>query len=251
VLVGRSRGLNMSKGRMVSDTQPTTGDDIVTASSNQTPRLNAVRHLLDVALRNVDIAAAVLLAISTVATAWCAYQSTRWSGVQATDFAQASSIRIESNRQYDRAFELLNIDANTFMSWVNAYAAGNTDLVNFYQNNIIRPAFLPYLQQWVASQPLKNPNALRNPVVDPAYQQQLFAESDQLRTQSEQKFKQATDANQTSDDYVLATVLFASVLFFAGISSKFEKTRIEAALVVMALIMLAFGCVQFGGLPIQ
>lgn len=203
------------------------------------------------ALRYVDIVAAVILAIATVATAWCAYQSTRWGGVQATAFAEASSARVESSRQFNLAFQTLSIDADLFTDWVMAYSDGDAELQSFYETNLMRPAFLPYLEEWVASEPLKNEDALRNPIVNETYQQELMAESDRLRAQAEAKFEEATDANQTGDEYVLATVMFASVLFFAGISNKFERVKIQGALVALAGIMLVLGFIQFGSLPIE
>ncbi len=206
---------------------------------------------MDKALRYVDIAAAVLLAIATVSTAWCAYQATRWGGVQATSFAEASTARIESTRQFNLAVQLLGLDANLFTDWVDAYSAGNTELQGFYETNLMRPDFLPYLNEWVDSNPLENPDALRNPLVNETYQQGLLAESERLRGDAEAKFEEATDANQTGDDYILATVLFASVLFFAGISNKFERVKIQTAMVVFAAGMLLLGGIQIAGLPIH
>jgi hypothetical protein len=203
------------------------------------------------ALHNVDVVAAIVLAIATVATAWCAYQATRWSGVQATSFSQASAARIESGREFNQAYQILSIDADLFTDWVAAYADEDTALLTFYETNLMRPAFLPYLEEWVASNPLENADALTNPIVNEQYQQELLAESSRLRQEAEAKFVQATDANQTGDDYVLATVMFASVLFFAGISNKFERVKIQTGLVIMAVVMLAVGFTQVSSLPIH
>jgi hypothetical protein len=70
-----------------------------------------------------------------------------------------------------------------------------------------------------------------------------------LFAEAEAAFEDAAEANETADGYVLATVSFASVLFFAGISPKFRSTRIEMALVGMAIVMLLAGVVQIAGLP--
>lgn len=50
---------------------------------------------------------------------------------------------------------------------------------------------------------------------------------------------------------MLATVVFASVLFFAGIPSKFERLKIQVALVLAGVVMLMLGFMQIAGLPIQ
>jgi hypothetical protein len=201
--------------------------------------------------RYIDIAAAILLAIATVSTAWCAYQATRWSGVQAISFAQASTNRVESTRAFNRAIQLQSIDAQLFTEWVRAYESGNIELQAFYESNLIRPQFLPYLEEWVASEPLNNPEALRNPLINESYQAELMTESDRLRELAEERFSDAADANQTGDDYILATVLFASVLFFAGISNKFERVIVQEALVGLALAMLIVAFLHAGTLPVH
>ena len=222
------------------------GPDTVELSAYQN-----VQQSMDKALRYVDIAAAVLLAIATVLTAWCAYQSSRWSGVQATAFAQASSNRLESSREHTQAIQILALDADLFTRWIDAYATGDTELVDFYMSNVLRTDFIPYLEEWIELDPLENPDAPRNPLGNEAYQQELLGESARLRELAEVKFTEATEANQTSDEYILATVMFASVLFFAGISNKFERLRIQGALVAIAFIMIVFGILQFGALPVE
>lgn len=68
-------------------------DHAPTAADRPRPRfLGAInRH-------HTEIAAAILLSIATVLTAWCAYQATRWSGVQSIRYAEASAARVESTR---------------------------------------------------------------------------------------------------------------------------------------------------------
>ena len=53
----------------------------------------------------------------------------------------------------------------------------------------------------------------------------------------------AKDANQRADNYTLAVVLFASSLFFAGISTKLETLTTK-------LVLLGLGTVLFLGTAI-
>ncbi|RJQ53178.1 MAG: hypothetical protein C4521_07865 [Actinobacteria bacterium] len=62
-------------------------------------------------------------------------------------------------------------------------------------------------------------------------------------------FVAAKDANQNTDDYILATVFFATALFFAGISSRFEAVRVRTAILVMAGLGLAIGLARAITLP--
>jgi hypothetical protein len=150
-------------------------------------------------VRNLDITAAILLSIATVATAWCVYQATGWSGEQSRAYAEASGHRIEASREFNRSMEVLAIDADLFIQWVAAYNAGDQRLLAFYESNLMRPAFLPYLKDWRATNPLENPDAQTNPLVGEAYQRELFAESERLRGQAEAEFEEATEANQATD----------------------------------------------------
>lgn len=61
----------------------------------------------------------------------------------------------------------------------------------------------------------------------------------------------ARAANQRGDNYVLATVLFASVLFFAGISSKFDRNRERTALLVMGAVLLLVGIGVLATFPVE
>ncbi len=203
---------------------------------------------IDTYLRFIDITAAILLAIATVATAWCAYQSSRWSGVQATAFAQASGARIESNSSFNLALAAINYDTMTFIEWLNARQTSDAELFKYVNESLVREDFQPYLDQWVKASDYEE---LPTPLESDAYINDLLAPTIDLQVQSAEKFEEATEANQTSDDYVLATVLFASVLFFAGISGKFERLRVQGALVLMAIAMLGLGAFQVAGLPIQ
>jgi hypothetical protein len=53
--------------------------------------------------RRLELAAVLLLALTTLATAWCGYQAARWSGEQSEHFARASSVRIKAQQASTRA----------------------------------------------------------------------------------------------------------------------------------------------------
>ena len=58
-------------------------------------------------------------------------------------------------------------------------------------------------------------------------------EARRLKDRASAKFETARESNRTSDDYVLALVFFASVLFFAGIATKFDA--LSARFVMLTL----------------
>ena len=127
----------------------------------------------------VELAATLLLALATVATAWSGYQSTRWNGEQAKAAARANALRIESAKAADLANTQAGIDVATFTQWANAYATDETELADFYFKRF-RPEFRPAVDAWVATRPLKNPDAPLTPFAMPEYELAANVEADRL-----------------------------------------------------------------------
>ncbi len=186
--------------------------------------------------RHMELLATILLAIAAVATAWSSYQSSRWSGVQAIDFSKANASRVESTRASDEAGQQTQVDVLTFTQWVNAYAEGDKKLTQFYQQRF-RPEFKPAVQAWIATRPLKDADAPPTPFAMPEYKLAKQTESRQLLADAEQETAEARQSNQRSDNYVLAVVLFAASLFFAGISTKLSVPKQRLALLALGYVL--------------
>ena len=184
--------------------------------------------------------AASILALATIASAWSAYQATRWSGVQATAYAQAGALRAESVRSSDLADAELTIDAEYFAIWINGVSTNNETLTRLMEDQF-RPEFAVAFEAWAATDPLNDPNAPHSPFDMPEYELAAAQEANDLRQAAEDAAAEAIEANQTGDNYVLTTVLFASVLFFAGISTKFSNKGIKVGLLVLGLAAFGFG----------
>jgi hypothetical protein len=188
---------------------------------------------------SVELLATVLLAVAAVATAWSSYQASRWSGEQSIAFSASNAARVNASRASATADQQTQIDVSTFIAWANAYATGDTRIINFYFRRF-RPEFRPAVDAWVATRPLKNPGAPLTPFTMPQYRLAERTKAAGLDAEAALQTSLAKRNNQRSDNYVLAVVLFASSLFFAGISTKLAGLRYQAAL-------LAIGCVIFLG----
>ena len=192
-----------------------------------------------------EIISAFLLSFATVASAWCAYQSSRWNGVQTISFFEANNARSESIRKSNEALQLATIDVGMFTEFVTAYTEGNQQMMDIIMQRF-RPEMKPAVEAWLATDPFNNPDAPPSPFAMGEYKSVSQLESDRLLMVSEQKFQEARKANQTSDNYIMLTVVFASVLFFCGISTNFESFPIRAALIVLAIIayVIAFSILR-------
>jgi hypothetical protein len=185
----------------------------------------------------VELVATVLLAVATVATAWSGYQSTRWNGEQAKAGSRANALRIESAKAAGLANTQSEVDVATFTQWVNAYYKRESELADFYFNRF-REEFAPAVNAWITTRPLKNAAAPPTPFVMPQYKLAARAESDRLEAQAEVFAAEVRRDIQRASNYVLGVVLFASALFFAGMSTKLTAPRLRVA-------MLSIGCVVF------
>jgi hypothetical protein len=180
----------------------------------------------------LEVAAAVLLSVAAVATAWSSYQATRWNGEQAKAAALANAARISAARAQGLAQSETQVDVATFTQWVNAYAQGDTRLADFYFKRF-RKEFAPAVSAWLATKPLKNPDAPLTPFAMAQYRLAATAEAERLDATAEAGTSAALRNIQRSSNYVLDVVLFAVSLFFAGISARLEAPRLRLALLVV------------------
>src|SRR6188472_4004541 len=75
--------------------------------------------------RRLELGAVLLLALTTLATAWCGYQAARWSGDQSQHYARASATRIKAQQAATQAGQLRIDDLLYFNGWLDAHAAGD------------------------------------------------------------------------------------------------------------------------------
>jgi hypothetical protein len=185
----------------------------------------------------LEIAATVLLSLATLATAWSGYQASRWNGEQAKAFSRAGAARIESTKAANLASAQTQVDVATFTQWANAYARDETMLADFYWDRF-RAEFKPAVEAWVATRPLQTEGAPLTPFAMPEYELAAQAEADRLEAEAELLSARARENVQRATNYVLGVVLFAAVLFFAGISTKLATPALRR-------VLLGFGVVLF------
>jgi hypothetical protein len=200
--------------------------------------------------RRLEILSAVLLAVATVATAWAAYQSRQWTGEQSQGYSRATASRIAVNRFAALANQQVQIDVATFIAWIDAREQHRTDLARFYRARF-RDEFKPAFAAWLAAKPFSNPNAPETPFATPEYRLQASAESERLEAKAAAASKRAAEANQRADNYMLAVVLFASCLFFAGISTKLESVRARVAVLGLGWVLFLGTAIWILTLPMR
>ena len=112
--------------------------------------------------RWVEIVATVLLAVTAVLTAWCSYQATRWNGEQAKTANRSTATRFQAAQSADLAEAQTQVDVATFIAMGRRVPVDDEQLADFYVDRF-RPEFKPAFDAWIATDPLKNPDAPLTP----------------------------------------------------------------------------------------
>jgi hypothetical protein len=198
----------------------------------------------------IEIVATVLLAVAAVATAWSSYQANRWNGEQARAASRANALRISAARAQGLAQGQTQVDVAVFIQWVNATATDETELAEFYEDRF-RPEFVPAFDAWQDTDPLTNPDAPPTPFAMPEYQLEATAEAEDLDAQSEAASAAVRRNIQRSSNYVLAVVMFAVALFFAGMSTKLKSPGTRTALLVVGCLVFVGTAVWIATFPVS
>ena len=211
-----------------------------------------------------ELLEAIILSIAAVLAAWTGFQAAKWGGVQANSYSQAGASRVESTRASTEAGQQTTVDVVTFTEWLSALEneglldqpidpnqpyEPDPNTVSGFLYSRFRPEFKVAADAWVATHPRLNPEAPTTPFVMPEYRVAASERSGELEQQAEAQAATAREANQRSDNYVLMTIVFATVLFFAGISSKMDTFRARTFLLGTACTILVVAIVVVVAFP--
>jgi hypothetical protein len=196
-------------------------------------------------LEAVEVA---ILAVVAVATAWSGLQAAKWDGRQSLLYGNASSYRFQADAASTLAGLQLSADASMFTGWLQARAAGDTQLQASYVRRFT-PDYRDAYEAWLKTDPFVNPTAPPGPAAMPSYHNPNQDKANQLNALAAATFDEGTAARDNADKYVRDTVLFASVLFLVAIAQRFKAHRARVAIGVIAFGLLIFVAVSLIQLP--
>lgn len=199
--------------------------------------------------RRFELVATLVLSIATVLTAWSAFQANKWGGEMSIQFSAANAARTFSVQAANVAAAQTTIDVGVFVEYAAAVAAEDAELAEFLQQRF-RPEFVPAFEAWRATDPLADPDAPATPFELEEYTLASAAEAERLAADADAASRAARAANQQGDDYVLLTVLLASVLFFAGVSTKTSRPLAQVGLTVLASVLLVTAAIVLVTFPV-
>jgi hypothetical protein len=192
--------------------------------------------------RLLEVLAVALLGVATIGSAWCGYQATRWNGDENDLARQSSALQVEAARQFGLATQTVSYDTNMLAQYANAAAADNARLKQFYRDTLIRPDLLPLLDRW--EQQVAAGSSPPNLLEDREYLDAQLSSFRETQARAEEVSVQAQEAGNEADDYVLTTLILASALFFAGLTTSFRVRFARLLLLVGASLLIAYAAAR-------
>lgn len=198
--------------------------------------------------RLISILEALLLSVVALLAAWAGYSAAKWGTESSLSLAKASGARSAASVYEIQATQVRTLDSVSFNAAEAAYLANDAKLFKLTLRRM-RPGYLPAVNAWLATHPLKNPHAPPDPSYMPQYRIPQQANATTLTALATALFTRGESAAGTADKYVRLTVLLAAVLFLVGIGSRFPLRVARYGLGGIAAVLLAVSVVQLLGLP--
>jgi hypothetical protein len=198
--------------------------------------------------RWVEPVTAVLMALATLSTAWCSYQSAAFTRRANRLINEYNALERRAGLLTLQGMQSATIHAAMFMQVLAAQQAGNEKLANFYVGRFppdVRKAY----DAWSSQKPFENPDAAAHPFVPELYELRGSREASKADDEAVEKLRTSREAGTVSGQYLANTVLFATVLFFASASGKFEQRRVRIVAFAFAIAVFAFAIGRTAMLP--
>ena len=197
-----------------------------------------------------ELLVTVLLVVAALATSWSSYQATRWNGEQAAAAGRTNAIRIDAARADGLARTQTQVDVATFIAWADADLRGETKVADFYVDRF-RDEFRPAYEAWIAEQPLTNTDAPPTPFAMEEYQVAAKKQAEELDAAAEASAAEVRLDIQRSSNYVLTVVLYAIVLFFAGMSTRLSNLRLRWVTTIAGTLVLVGALAWVATFPVS
>jgi len=195
-----------------------------------------------------EIVEVIILAIVAIATAWSGYQAAKWDGKQAFDYGTSTRLHTQANDASILGGQQKLLDVSTFNTWIQATTSGQPELADLYERRF-SPEFKTAFDAWIALDPFHNPDAPPGPSYMPEYRNSQIEQGKALNDEATSVFDEGTEARRQAEEYVQATLLFATVLFLLALSPRFKLRNVRIGVAVVAAALLIFGAVVVAFFP--
>jgi hypothetical protein len=230
-------------------TSPAPADPLCTADTSALlQRVLAVVEN-DTRRGRLELALAIILSLATLASTWCGYQAQSWAGVASTSQSAADTAERQAAEDTIVGLQLRTFDGIALLNYWTALRAGDTQSQELILAHV-RPQLRRAIEAAIADGILTSPGRT-GPLQRPEYVLVEEQEAARLRKEAGVLNTAAANAGRYSGAYVMLTLMFASVLFFGGITGTFRSRRVRVGLATIALAVFVLTVTNLVGLPVH
>jgi hypothetical protein len=195
----------------------------------------------------MELVTVLVLAVTTILTAWSAFQASKWGGAMSIAFSEASSARIEAARSDAAGNARQSNHIGLWTQWVAAEGAEEAQLGDFLVERFPEPLSSAH-RDWLAAGGA-SVGAPDSPFAMASYVLPERLEAAAADERASDRFDAALVNNQRSDNYTVLTVLFAAVLFFMAMAGRVRARRSQWILLGTGLVLGAVGVLLLTTFP--
>jgi hypothetical protein len=199
---------------------------------------------------------AIIMAVAAISATWASFEASRWGGKGSGMVSESNVLRADSARWAARGAEQTSVDASVWIEWQKAILLGRDDFAAF-----IVERFSPELDEaqdtWFGrtlrdaeGNPVSGKLPKGTPMALDSYIPPGQEKSEQLAAKAEELLAESSIYGATSSRYTMLTIMFALVLFFGSVATKFSGPKIQLALGSLAFLLLGSAFVRMLLLPI-
>jgi hypothetical protein len=200
-------------------------------------------------LRGSGLYTVAVVTIATLATAWCALQSTLWGGRQAFAIVDTMGTQMRATESHLASNQHAMLDIATFIQYRDAEHRGDMETARFYHRSF-QPSLERAFEAWTLARQNDPENTPNTPFGMPEYHRAGMQRGNELVEESARSGQRAMAYNSTSDNYAMMTVLLSAASSLAGLGEKLARKAPQRALSALALLVLCGSLVRIILLPI-
>ena len=224
-------------------------DEITAEQTDEKKARNAARRE-----KILEIVRAVLLAITTLLTAWATWIGSLHTGLQETHFTESNNTMSSAIAMYTDASQMVVQDAEVWASIQN-YALDEKaarDEGDEAKAQVAR-AKIEALQA-MCSPEFKAAidwalQTGKSPFEKEGYAESYYKDAKDLVKEAQDILATGKQDNLNSDRYGLVSVVYALVLFLLGITGTFKHNPNRIGIMATAVLLLAIGLVLMFSIP--
>jgi hypothetical protein len=196
----------------------------------------------------LELAIAIILSLATLASTWCGYQASEWGGVRNSEQAAADTAERQAAEDTIVGLQFRTFDLLEVRDYWVALRQNDTEAGELIFSHI-RPPLRKAIEASLAAGVMHNPE-LPGPLQRPEYVLTEEVNAKRLRVEAGTSHVAAQKAGHASSSYVSLTLMFASVLFFGGITGTFTVRRVRIGLGGISLLLFLVTVTMLIGLPV-